>query len=199
VSTGASAHSGPGPNQRQTGAALVTGLILLLILTVLGISGMNMATLELAMANNVQARALAFQAAETGIDIALSGPLDPAAPVRYLDRRLGNGSYGFDAIVVCTGTRPWPKMDADDGPELQAVHFEVAVTGKGPRNAVARLTQGFYLLTPVPEEAEGQPEQDSRADSDSCLGDMACDAPDCLAQDPARRPVRTFWREEPAD
>ena len=39
---------------RQQGAALIVGLVLLLVLTVIGISGMNTATMELAMANSAQ-------------------------------------------------------------------------------------------------------------------------------------------------
>ena len=40
----------------QRGAALVIGMILLLVLTVLGISGLVTATLELQMAGNAQKR-----------------------------------------------------------------------------------------------------------------------------------------------
>jgi len=56
----------------QQGAALVVGLMLLVVITVLAISGMNTATTELAMARNDQAYEDAFQAAETGIATALS-------------------------------------------------------------------------------------------------------------------------------
>src|SRR5690606_19538894 len=60
------------PYSRQQGAALVVGLVLLLVMTVLGVSGMNTATLELVMAGNAEAQQDAFQAAETGIDVAIS-------------------------------------------------------------------------------------------------------------------------------
>jgi hypothetical protein len=56
----------------QKGAALVVGLLLLVVITVLAISGMNTATTELAMARNDQAYEDAFQAAETGLETALS-------------------------------------------------------------------------------------------------------------------------------
>ena len=56
---------------KQHGAALVVGLILLVIITVLAISGMNTATTELAMARNDQNYENAFQAAETGLEFAL--------------------------------------------------------------------------------------------------------------------------------
>src|SRR5215470_7994959 len=53
--------------RRQRGAALVIGLLLLLILTLLAISSMNSASVEFVMAGNEQYHQNAFQAAETGI------------------------------------------------------------------------------------------------------------------------------------
>jgi len=53
---------------RQRGAALIVGLILLLVLTVLGVSTMRTASLELVMAGNVQFRENAFQLASSGLD-----------------------------------------------------------------------------------------------------------------------------------
>ena len=63
--------------KKQDGAALIVGLILLVVITVLAISGMNTATTELAMARNDQNYENAFQAAETGLAAALgSGTFD---------------------------------------------------------------------------------------------------------------------------
>ncbi|MBT8091697.1 MAG: hypothetical protein KJN77_01590, partial [Gammaproteobacteria bacterium] len=56
----------------QRGAALVIGLLLLVVITVLAVSGMNTATTELAMARNDQNYEYAFQAAETGLEYALA-------------------------------------------------------------------------------------------------------------------------------
>jgi type IV pilus assembly protein PilX len=53
---------------RQEGAALVVGLVLLVIVTVLAVSGMNTATTELAMARTDQNYENAFQTAEAGLD-----------------------------------------------------------------------------------------------------------------------------------
>ena len=57
---------------KQQGAALVVGLMLLVVITVLAISGMNTATTELALVRNDQASEDAFQAAETGLETALA-------------------------------------------------------------------------------------------------------------------------------
>lgn len=58
----------------QSGAALVVGLLLLLVLTLLAVSGMNSAGLELTMAGNTQIQEKAFQMAEQGIQIAVVKP-----------------------------------------------------------------------------------------------------------------------------
>src|SRR5215831_2546048 len=51
----------------QRGAALAVSMVFLLVLTLLAVSGMSSATLELTMAGNEQYRQNEFQAAETGI------------------------------------------------------------------------------------------------------------------------------------
>ncbi len=58
--------------QREQGAALVVSLILLLVLTVLGVSTMSTATMEMRMAANNQFLENAFQIAETGLDTDLA-------------------------------------------------------------------------------------------------------------------------------
>jgi type IV pilus assembly protein PilX len=57
---------------KQQGAALVIGLVLLVVLTLLAVTGMNTASSELLMAGNEQYRQNAFQASEAGIEQALS-------------------------------------------------------------------------------------------------------------------------------
>ncbi len=57
----------------QRGAALVIGLILLLVLTLLAVAGMNSATTELVMAGNEQFHRSAAHAASAGIEEAIAG------------------------------------------------------------------------------------------------------------------------------
>ena len=57
--------------KNQQGAALIVGLVLLLVMTVLGVSTMRTASLELNMAGNNQFFQNAFQLAETGNDVML--------------------------------------------------------------------------------------------------------------------------------
>src|SRR5882672_3732872 len=57
---------------RQQGAALIVGLLLLVVLSLLAVAGMNSASLEFIMAGNEQYKQNAFQAAETGIQNAIN-------------------------------------------------------------------------------------------------------------------------------
>ena len=50
---------------KQEGAVLVIGLILLVVMTLIGVSGMGTTTSQLKMANNLQTHQVAFQATET--------------------------------------------------------------------------------------------------------------------------------------
>lgn len=135
---------------RQQGAALIVGLVLLLVLTVLGVSGITMATLELEMAGNNQAAEYAFQAAETGIDRALSGPVDTSTPQTYTTELIGDGSYHFDASIACSATTPVPEGIYSEGGGARAIHFDATATGFGPRNAVSTHTQSVYIVGPDP-------------------------------------------------
>jgi len=67
--------------KKQSGAALVVGLIVLLILTILGLSSMNSMTSELKIAANSQDHNSAFQAAAAGIAQMRN---DPAIPWTFL-------------------------------------------------------------------------------------------------------------------
>ncbi len=66
--------------RREQGAILVIGLILLLVMTVLGVSTMSTASLELNMAGNDQFAENAFQLAETGLDTVITA-LNNGTPV----------------------------------------------------------------------------------------------------------------------
>ena len=140
---------------RQRGAALVVGLILLLVLTLLAISGMNTATLELQMAGNNQFSQSAFQAAETGIEATIqSGNF--------------NTNVAFDSGVVAipastdtyqatmsfnndNGISPDPNGGSsigEGGIGFNAYHFDVASTGTSNRGATSTTTQSFYIIGP---------------------------------------------------
>lgn len=138
------------PRSRQTGAALFVGLVLLLVMTVLGVSGMNTATLELAMAGNAQAQQQAFQAAETGIDIAISqGAFTTFAPMPPLTITVGEAEADVRTEYrLATGVADGAFSLGVGTGSVQAFHFDVVSTGSGPRGAMSTHTQSFYVVGP---------------------------------------------------
>jgi len=141
---------------RQRGAALVVGLVLLMVLTVLGVSGMNTATLELTMASNAQFHQDAFQAAETGIDLVIARRTfntNPGNPGNLVPQTaLGDGSYATQAVTTFQQTTPVPDIGFSAGVgttgAVQAFHFDIVSIGTGPRNARSTHNQSFYVVGP---------------------------------------------------
>lgn len=144
---------------RQQGAALVVGLILLVVVTVLAISGMNTATTELAIARNDQNYESAFQAAETGIETALSqGRFDTLinttlsdidVPVRENDSVTAVIRFETSTLV------PDRAFSLGVGSGIAAYHFTATATaesamsaGNTDRDASAVHTQAFYVVGP---------------------------------------------------
>ena len=68
---------------RQEGAALVVGLIVLLIMTLLGISSMSLSISELKMANNLQMQNIGFQSALAVTDL-ITDEKSASAPIQAL-------------------------------------------------------------------------------------------------------------------
>ena len=147
--------------KRQQGAALVVGLILLVVVTVLAISGMNTATTELALARNDQNYENAFQAAETGIEIALSqGSFNTLAPTQLNDIVVParpNDIVDVDIEFEDTSLVPDKAFSLGVGSGIAAYHFnataiaESARVGGGvetDRDASAVHTQAFYVVGP---------------------------------------------------
>jgi len=140
---------GPG---RQQGAALVIGLILLVVLTILAVSGVFTSTMELRMVRNTQSQEHAFQAAEVGIEDALANPvLSTSAPFSQPTIAVPNSpgdTYSYQLQFV--GETPLGTGTAgySIGTAFQSYHFQVDAAGNGPDSAAAQHTQSFYVIGP---------------------------------------------------
>ena len=64
-------YRGPLPHH-QHGMALIMALVILMILTILGVTAMTTSSLEEKMSGNIQEQTRAFQAAESGVSEAIS-------------------------------------------------------------------------------------------------------------------------------
>ncbi|MDP1864036.1 MAG: PilX N-terminal domain-containing pilus assembly protein [Thiobacillus sp.] len=86
---------------QQTGIALITGLVFLVMLTLIAVTAMQSTTLEERMAGNARSRDLAFQAAEAtvrGAEAILSGASLPAfngSKVGYYAQLPNGGSSDY--------------------------------------------------------------------------------------------------------
>ena len=125
--------------RRQRGAALIVGLVLLLVLTVLGVSTMRTAALELVMAGNVQFRENAFQLASSGLDSVIRQARDRAVPLVAVD--------GWQQDLGTT------RIDALDG------EFETAVRYRGEGSPYGGFSSSEYRFQHFQADAEGRTDQ----------------------------------------
>lgn len=137
-------RSQPTLRSRQTGATLIVGLVLLLVLTVVGVSGMKTATMEVAMAANTQFQQDAFQQTEDAIDIVI-GTRSYTTETNSLLPFTGDPNIDRGAITVYRGNTDVPDA-AFSSDEIEAFHFDITAVGRGPRNAQSTHTQSFYVI-----------------------------------------------------
>lgn len=143
--------------RQQHGAALVVGLILLVVITVLAISGMNTATTELAMARNNQNYENAFQAAETGLETALAqGAFNTIAGTTVTTPINDNDSVTTQIQFENTTSVPDKAFSLGVGSGIAAYHFIATATAESrrdpgnttDRDSNAVHTQAFYVVGP---------------------------------------------------
>ncbi|MBT8135968.1 MAG: hypothetical protein KJO54_03035 [Gammaproteobacteria bacterium] len=144
---------------RQRGAALIVGLVLLMILTLLGVAGLNTATLEAAMADNMQRGQYAFQGAESAImaemriapgQVTLTGAELRNDPVRPTTNYSYSDTSGTPVVNVAVNTSFQGYVAF--GEASSQVHFESRGAATTPARG-ARSTQraGYFVLAPNPD------------------------------------------------
>ena len=138
---------------RERGAVLIVSLILLVVMTLLGVTSMNSTSLEEKMAANTQITTRAFQTAETGLSIAfndndaydLSGAYDPASST------VSGTSDVVDLEGDFKGWSPPPSGSLYSATSFQAAHFDftsVGQVGGGSNTVSTTLHGGAYQIAP---------------------------------------------------
>jgi len=79
--------------KRQTGAALVISLLMLLAMTMMGVTSMRGASTELTMAGNLRESATSFQAAEAGLKTAEGALRDGNDPANVIPENTTDPNY----------------------------------------------------------------------------------------------------------
>jgi len=144
------------PDQ-QRGAALIVGLVLMMVLTLLAVSTMRTSTLELAMAGNAQFHEQATQLAEAGVedavsqieneDIPLSSTTDWATNYSQTVRTpQDDGDLGRYDVTISYLDCGDPPAGSSTGGATGADFYEIESTGmSAARNAKSTLRQGFWV------------------------------------------------------
>ncbi len=138
---------------QQRGAVLIVGLVLLLVLTVLAVSTIRTASLEVAMATNDRYSENAFQLAETAIDwMTVNGaPWNTAVPFALAQTPAPYGLGSFQATATFNEETPPPAGGYSigvGGGSFSAYHFDIVAQGQSNRGAASTHTQSFYIVGP---------------------------------------------------
>ena len=133
---------------QQTGAALVVGLMLLVVLTLLAISGMNTASTELVMASNEQYRQKAFQASGAGLEQALT--LLATIPQSGTATESKNQAVPGESVDTYTTSSLYMGDDLNlpgfSSGKFVGFHYQIVSTGSSQRNASSQQLQGAYVI-----------------------------------------------------
>ena len=140
------------PNRaRQSGAVLIVALIILVILTLLGVTAMNTTSLQERIASNTQEQVHAFQAAETGLNQAFADNLaydisgDYSAPMTPVVVGSGDSARYLSTFL---GFSPPPPGSLYSSTSFQAAHFNFRATGNSATNLSIVLNGGAYQIAP---------------------------------------------------
>ncbi len=141
---------------KQSGAALITALMFLVILTMLALSSMTSTTLEERMAANSAESNRVFQVAETGLSVAFADPRS------YSMRNTETNPYTREssAIGINTGaatfeyqsvfrqqTEP-PRQTGYEAGKAAAFHFNLRSEATSAAGTTSTLNQGAFQIGP---------------------------------------------------
>ncbi len=207
----------------QDGAALIVSLVLLVVVTILAISGMNTAITGLAMARNDQSYENAFQAAETGLAVALS----QSQFNTLTDVNLVQNVNAYDSVAMVIkfeGSTQVPDraFSPAGGSDIAAYHFLATSTAKSKpagsggavtdRDATATHSQAFYVLgpadagidrlqqggiAPAPTILLPSPDDPDNCEDAACVPPpIMCIGVECREPLLPNNPVRTVWTQD---
>ncbi len=152
--------------QRQQGAALFTALILLVLMTLLGVSTMTTSSLEERMAANSQENIRAFQAASTGLEMVFTD--EQAFDTRLTEANDGTGTDLYDKTDTNIGSattgyynatatynsvfRQWtiPPRGSGWDSTYAYYHFDLTADGSTDSGAASNLHAGAYQVGKAP-------------------------------------------------
>lgn len=134
---------------RQSGAALIVAMILLLVITIIAVSAMGTSRLELRMAGDQQFSLIAFQAAQSAIESRIvEGGFSTTMSTTPDTYPFTDMSANAETVVRYETASEVPGGGYSLGSGFQAYHFEIDASATGPRDAMSEQIQGFYIVGP---------------------------------------------------
>lgn len=121
-----------GQQSNERGAVLIAGLMLMLVLTLLGIAGMQSSALQEKMVGNQRDRDLAFQASEAALRDGESLLNNAALP-------LFNGSNGLYGLPVAGATERWQTLAWDGNDSRPASGADLTKVAAQPRYIIESM------------------------------------------------------------
>lgn len=140
--------------KQERGAALIMSLVILLILTLLGITGMSTSSLQQKMAGNTQEVVRALEAAESGAILAINtnGSLNAGNPPWSNNNISFSGSTNLSVVTASVtisfieNTDPNPAWGFDKE-KYKFANFDVDSMGTTMTNARAHIHRGVAQFT----------------------------------------------------
>ena len=138
-------------HHRQAGAALITTLILLTVVTLLAIAAMRSTSFGFIQAGNDQLRERAFVAAETGIEQAIAADkFDPNVLTTVTlptGTSTGGDTYAVTVVTQVNGTAQGALFGSSWN-KFSTYQFQIVSTGTSLRSATSVHQQGVAVLAP---------------------------------------------------
>ena len=136
----------------QSGAVLIVAMILLVVLTLLGVTAMNTSSLQERIASNTQEQVHAFQAAETGLNQAFADNLAYDITSTYTGgatpATFAGAADSASYAPTFLGFSPPPPGSLYSATSFQAAHFNFRATGTSETNISIVLNGGAYQIAP---------------------------------------------------
>jgi type IV pilus assembly protein PilX len=138
-------------HRNQRGAALIIGMILLLVLTLLAVAGMNTASMEFIMAGNHQSHSRAFVLSDAGIETAFTNSVmnpQPGWSETFTGTMANSDSFRAVAAPVFD-IAGQPIATAASGSSVGAFnawHFRIVSEGNSVRGSRAEHSQELFII-----------------------------------------------------
>ena len=141
----------------QNGAALIVGLVILIVLSLLGITGMKSSILEEKMAGNLRNQTLAFQTSESCLTRAMNTPdgfTINISETRVFDNDnyqvigFGSNQSNYHATSKLRTNGSPPRGSGYSAIRFNVAHDVIRCTSTTQTNARTTLQQGFFQVGP---------------------------------------------------